>query len=168
MSLALGFSRCYLKSIVVAQPLHLGPQVFRPRWTLFFSREPARVLFCCMLLLAVRRVVLRSEWILWFQASKALSHVSVQAEEVGNGWVGGGWGVWVNLWKHPLGMANARRSVVSAAAIHQLRLSDCSIGVPTFYVLFCLMPLQSLSSLDPRYLDRKQMLLYKLRRWEQG
>ena len=102
----------------------------------------------------------------WFQASKALSHVSVQAEEVGNGWVGGGWGVWVNLWKHPLGMANVRRSVVSAAAIHQLRLSDCSIGVPTFYVLFRLMPLQSLSTLDPRYLDRKQMLLYKSRRWE--
>ena len=85
-----------------------------------------------------------------------------------DGWLGGGWGVWVNLWKHPLGMANVRRSVVSAAAIHQLRLSDCSIGVPTFYVLFCLMPLQSLSSLDLRYLDRKQMLLYKLRRWEQG
>jgi hypothetical protein len=38
MSLALGFSRCYLESIVVAQPLHLGPQVFRPRWTFFYSQ----------------------------------------------------------------------------------------------------------------------------------
>ena len=86
------------------------------------------------------------------------------------GWEEGGvfGSIYGNIrWAWPM-YEEDRRSVVSAAAIHQLRLSDCSIGVPTFYVLFCLMPLQSLSTLDPRYLDRKQMLLYKLRRWEQG
>ena len=48
---------------------------------------------------------------------------------------------------------------------------DCSIGVPTFYVLFCLIlfdAIAAVSTLDHRYLDLKQMLLYKLRRWEQG
>ena len=95
----------------------------------------------------------------WYQASKALSHVSVQAEEVGNGWewlgmVGYGW-VWlggrrvgclVQCMKTSVGHGQCTKRCCECTCCYTptltLRLFDCSIGVRTFYFLFCLMPLQ--------------------------